>query len=96
MTSLKDMDQYLDGKPDGLKSAYVTCAFPVDFVVFLWLVRHTAGLVVDCREVTGLLAKRFQKAQKEMPSIAKKVTDEIFSEPSHPDAGKTGIGLLAN
>ena len=76
--------------------AHVTCAFPVDFTVFLWLVRHTAGLKVECRAVTVLLAKRFQRAQLEMPAIAKKATDEIFSEPSHPDADKMGLGLLAN
>ncbi len=96
MTSLKDMDQYLDGNKEGLRMAHVTCAFPVDFVVFQWLLRNTAGLKVDCSEISKLLAERFKKAQAGMPAIAKKAADDIFSKPSDPDAGKVGLGLLVN
>ena len=63
LTSLKDADKYLADSSDGLKDAHVTCAFPVDAVVFFWLLRNTAKLIIATDDKTKLLAKRYKEAQ---------------------------------
>lgn len=47
LTSLADADEYLKDDRRALQFTKVVCTFPVDAVVFFWLVRNSLGVVVD-------------------------------------------------